>query len=119
MQHLQLRAEQKVIFQNLALEKFTQETAEIYSRKLNIPLTTEFIQVIGSRIIRARKFGIQKKGNIRLFLEYSFKYGDDFDTEKSSHWFSSTLHNKNLTGDEGMERIRREALIEEANVSQT
>jgi hypothetical protein len=66
----------------------------------------ELIVLVETGVERARAYGFQMEGPVRLFLELMFVFGDDFDTDLRLPWAAGALRR-----DDGISEIDRADLL--------
>ena len=117
MSLIRVREEQTFEFRKIARGNFVMSTVQEYTQKYPKLASPDFERAIEGYLHRALESGIRKKGNIRGFIDLALEHGDDFDSESAAHWFNSILHDDSISGDQRIEKIRREGIIRAANNS--
>jgi hypothetical protein len=104
-----IRKEQMEIFRKIAAQDFENEMVEHlrsrFSEKLKSMENTVLRSLIQSGIDQAKEYKVEKRRDVRRYLECMIQYGVDFDRNKKTLWAVSILNDQGLSGTLKMNRI--------------
>lgn len=107
-QMLELTRRQMAVFRDVHLRKFQDEVIDHLQQSFGSTMETlklddfRLRSIIDGAIEQAGKYGIVSRYEVTRFIEYSFEYGEHFD---SLPWFRPVLIAEELTGEEKMDRL--------------
>jgi hypothetical protein len=70
--------------------RFPQQTKEMAESAIHA--------LIAGGIEKARRYGISSEDDVRRYVEYMARYGQDFDTDRKTVWARRFLRDKDLDG---------------------
>ncbi len=104
-----IRSEQMHILRQYMLSRFEREMAVHlrghFPKQTGRMQETEFLDTIHSGIKNAKTYGIEKRFDLKRYLEYMILLGYSFDTDQQMVWAGKILRDNAISGSDKMNRI--------------
>ncbi len=62
-------------------------------------------RLVQEGMVRAEKYKVENKDDVRRYLDCMMIYGNDFDTNPKTHWAGQILRTPSLTGAKKMDAV--------------